>query len=204
MPTMTVKQFFNLFRSARPNKGHGVNWRRKGNIILGLTIRSSASSIRKNGTIDGVPVVNEHYKQLEHVFSVTAQTGFDYKRRIDRVRTAAGLESREIGQTVNGHRKLDSVPHLVQQQNGNIGLAVEVLAWGESTYTNTTTGQIVPADYLAPFKRDSGEINYMTPNVKSIVSVRVKGRTFTLNHADYADAVAALLARLPEPEPVPA
>ena len=165
-----------------------------GNMILDITVRSSASSIRKNGSIDGIAVVNPHYKMLSHTFTVNVQAGFNYTRRVNKVRAAEGEAARETGPTVNGHAKLADCPKFVRQKNGNIGLAVEILNWRPfNEYRRTDNGTLVTAEELAPFKPvNPHEIDYMTPNLKSIVGVKIGGTEYTIDHADYEATCAAM------------
>lgn len=176
---------------------------RRGNNFIRFTARSSASSIRKNGVVDRQPVVNEHYKQLEHVYTVTAQTGFDVQRRIDRVRAKAGEDARTIDAPVNGHVKI--APQIVRQRNGNLGLACEVLSWGESEYRNVNTGDVVDPAYLAPFKpKTSGDIDYLTPNLNNLLSITIDGETFEIDASDYDDTMTDLAEEVPGVEEIEA
>lgn len=198
MPCLTIRQLIDRITMTPDGKLRGNNF-------LHIVATSSASSVRKNGVLMGVAVVNPHYKRLKHYYGISVQTGFNYQKRLDKLREARGEAQREAEAPVNGHVKI--APQIVRQRNGNIGLACEVLKWTseECRYVNTDTGQEVTKEELAPFLRpDDRDVDYLTPNLCNLHSVHMDGQTFTVDTSDYAEMVSVLAPTLDTLDDAPA
>jgi hypothetical protein len=186
---LTIMQLVHLLTTS-PTGG------KRGNNFITIVARSSASSVRKNGIVGGLAVVNRYYKDLTHIYMVNVQTGFDTQRRVSKVRAVAGLADRKIEAPVNEHEKI--APQIVRQRNGNIGLACEVIRWQDSQYTCNSTGELVNRDYLTPFKPATDkDIDYLTPNLCNLVSVIIDGQDYEIDGSDYEQVKITLGPTLP-------
>jgi hypothetical protein len=198
MPSLTIRQLIQKLTMTDTGGLRGSNF-------IHVVATSSASSVRKNGVLADIPVVNPHYKKLIHFYGINAMTGFKYQKRLDKLRDKAGLEQREAEAPVNGHEKI--APQIVRQKNGNIGLACEVLAWlpNECRYENTVTGMNVTKEELAPFlPKNDRDVDYLTPNLCNLASVTIDGQTYDIDASDYADVMASLSDTLPMLDAEPA
>jgi hypothetical protein len=160
-------------------------------------------NIRQKNVVDGVKTFNRYYKNVRKVATVNIMTGFDYGKRIDKVRAAEGLDSREIGAPVNGMTKIPGTP-FAASKSGHLCLWCEIRAVVKKRF-ETLDGTPVDEAELKPFMPErTTEIAYCTYGLENITTITTGGETYSIDSTTYADAEATILENIGWGEPTPA
>lgn len=181
----------------------------RGTSFFTVTIDTGASSLRKNAT-DGSGKVNQYYKNTRKAQTFNLMTGFDYDKRVQKVRAADGLEPRDIGPATNGAIHIDGTPFVYFADTLHICLWCELRSISATAYRTADTGEAIEADYFKPFKPTTKtELAYITPGVENIRTITIGGAAYDVDASTYPAAVDALRIRLANdakeaPQTVPA